>query len=87
MPAIKARDARRLRAPELPVLDVDVVDDLGDRRRGPARASANRSTQHLEGAAVAVVGEGRLEHVERELPVPGPVALPGDELERRLPDR
>ena len=67
---------------ELAVLEVDVVHDLGDRaERGSPRPTLE---QHLEGAAVALVGELGLEHVEPELAGLGDVALGGHELEARL---
>src|SRR5215218_5532410 len=55
-------DALGLGAGELAVLEVDVVHDLGDRaQRRLAEAQARE--QHLEGAAVALVGELGLVHV------------------------
>ena len=83
MPAISGLDARRLVAAELAVLEVDVVDDLGDRlERRIARPA--RAEQHLEGAAVALVRELGLEHVEAELAGLRHVALGRHELEPGL---
>ena len=63
-------DPLGLGAGELAVLEVDVVHDLGDRaERGLAQARALE--QHLEGAAVALVGELGLEHVEPSSPGSG----------------
>jgi hypothetical protein len=76
-------DARRLRPVELAVLDVDVVDDLGDPAQ-PGVAQSGALDQDLEGAAVAFVGVFRLEHVEADLAAARPVARGGGELEARL---
>ena len=56
-------DPASLIAVELVVLEVHVLTNLPDRRVGRARAGQ----QHLERAAVASVGELRLEHVEPQL--------------------
>ncbi len=63
----QAGDARRFLAAELAVLEIDVVDDLGDglqRRIGYAGAGE----QDLEAAAVALMGDLAFEHVEAQLP-------------------
>ena len=74
------RNATRLGACELAVLEVDVVHDLADRRQRGIVAAALLQ-QHLEGAAIALVGELGLEHVEPKLARPRTIALRGDELE------
>ena len=62
----QAADAGRFLAAVLAVLQVDVVDDLAD--RGQRRiVETGLGQQHLEGAAVAVVRELALEHVEAQL--------------------
>src|SRR5207253_10087033 len=65
-------DSLGFRAPELAILEVDVVDDFGDRGSsgviGPKAAC-----QHLHGAGVADVRELRFEHVEADFPVAGTV--------------
>src|SRR4051794_1697893 len=76
-------DPVRLEAAKLAVLEVDVVHDLGDRpERGLAKARALE--QHLEGAAVALVRELGLEHVEPELAGHRHIPLRGHELEAGL---
>ena len=70
-------------AAELGVLEVDVVHDLAD--GGERRVvQARPGQQHLEGAAVALVGELALVHVEPQVARLGHVALGGDELEPGL---
>src|SRR3954468_18549944 len=56
-------DARRLLPPELAVLQVDVVDDLGDGLECRFRL-AQPGQQDLEGAVIALVRVLGLEHVE-----------------------
>src|SRR5215472_1219266 len=58
--------ARRLLAGELAVLEIDVVDDLGDLAETRLLEPAPRQ-QHLEAAAVALMGELGGEHVEAQL--------------------
>src|SRR6185369_16057091 len=62
----QALDAGAFLAAELAVLQIDVVDDLGDRLEGGVAKPAARE-QHLEAAAIALVGELGLEHVEAQL--------------------
>src|SRR5215218_1658705 len=76
-------DAGRLRTAELGVLQVDVMHDLADGRERPV-VQARAGLQHLEGAAVAVVGVLALVHVEAQLAGFGDVALRGYELEPGL---
>src|SRR5262245_5856823 len=62
----QTRDSVHLGPPELRILEVDVVDDLADGcERRIVEAGARQ--QHLEGAAVAVMGELTFEHVEAQL--------------------
>src|SRR6516164_3172166 len=76
-------DAGDLGAPELLVLEVDVVDDLRDRaQRGVLERGALQ--EHFESALVAFVGELRLEHVEAQFAFLRPVALARYELETSL---
>ena len=77
MPAVSGRS-------NLPSLHVDVVDHLADGARAAASATPKRWAQHLEGAAIALVGVLGLEHVEAQLARPGHVALRRDELELGL---
>src|SRR5215213_414338 len=62
-PGNQGANAGRLLAPELCVLEVDVVHDLAD---GAQRrvAEAGAAQKDLERAAVALVGEFSFEHVE-----------------------
>src|SRR4029453_15941691 len=75
-------DAGRLLATVLAVLEVDVVDDLAD---GVERrvVQAGALQQHLEGAAVALVGVLALEHVEAHPARARQVGPAGHELEAR----
>src|SRR5262245_45762083 len=67
--------------PELAILEVDVVDDLGDgAKRGVLEPASIE--QHLECAFVAFVGEFRLEHVEAQFAFLRAVALPETNLKR-----
>mgnify|MGYP003344358249 CR=1 FL=1 len=75
----KNREA--LGATEFVVLEVDVVDDLADRGQGGVGKAGMRH-QHLEGAAVADMGELAFEHVEAQLAGLGRVTARGHELER-----
>jgi hypothetical protein len=79
----EAIDARGFWPPVFPVLEVDVVDDLGDLVQGRI-VQVEALHQHLEGAAIALVGVLRLEHVEAQLAGRRLVALAGHELEARL---
>src|SRR4051794_16974678 len=65
-PGNQGANAGRLLAPELLVLEVDVVHDLAD---GAQRrvAEAGTAQEDLERAAVALVGELGFEHVEAQL--------------------
>src|SRR4051794_34598752 len=65
-PGNQGANAGRLLAPELLVLEVDVVHDLVD---GAQRrvAEAGTAQEDLERAAVALVGELSFEHVEAQL--------------------
>src|SRR5262245_16958331 len=73
-------DALRLLASVSRVLQVDVVDDLGERvERGILPPEV--AEHHLEGAELAVVSELGLEHVEADLTRCGGVAARSDELE------
>src|SRR5215468_7584204 len=75
-------EPRRLRASELRVLEIDVVDHVPDRaERMPGQPEP--SEQDLEGAEVALVGEFGLEHVEPQLPRLMPVSAGIDEPEPR----
>src|SRR4029079_19388786 len=69
-----------LRASELPILEIDVVHDLAD---APQRwiQEPEPLDDDLEGAAVAVVCELGVEHVEADLTRLQAVALRRDELE------
>src|ERR1700745_3162587 len=68
---------------ELAVLEVDVVDDLGDgAKRGILEAASME--QHLEGAFVALVREFSFEHVETQFALLRAVAFAGDEFEAGL---
>ncbi len=67
MPAISVLMPAASARANLRVLEVDVVDDLADRAAAPARSRPISREQHLESAAVAVVGELGLEHVEAQL--------------------
>src|SRR5260221_8537512 len=69
--------------PELAVLEVDVVDDLGNRAQRCILEAASIE-QHLEGAFIAFVGEFRLEHVEAQLILLRAIAFARDELEASL---
>ena len=63
---------------ELAVLEINIVNDLGDclqTRIGDTRARK----QHFEAAAIPFMGELALEHVETQLPLFRQVALAGDE--------
>src|SRR5258707_7207669 len=59
------RDSSRFGPVKLRVFEVDVVHDFGD---GPQRPVVEPQTidQDLEGAAIAVVREVRVEHVEAD---------------------
>src|SRR5512132_1580019 len=59
-------DARGFLAAELAVLEVDVVDDLGDRRQRRIIETGS-GQEHLEAAAVALMGKLGLEHIEAQL--------------------
>src|SRR4029453_5024657 len=76
-------NARDFGAAELAVLEIDVMDDLGDgaQRRVLQRAALQ---QHLERAFVALVSELGLEHVEAQLALVGAIALAGYEFETRF---
>src|SRR5258707_15677015 len=63
--ADQGADAGRLLAAVLAVLEVDVVDDLADRRQCRV-GQPGVADQYLEGAAVALVRELALEHVEAQ---------------------
>ena len=76
-------DAGSLGATELPVLQIDVVDDLGDGTHCRI-VYREAGAQDLEGAEIALVRELGLEHVEAELAVLGTVSLARYEFEPRL---
>src|SRR5207244_5731403 len=61
-----ALQPRRLAAPELSVLTIDVVHQLRDDRQ-PRVGEPEPGHQRLEGAAIALVCVLGLEHVEAEL--------------------
>src|SRR5689334_16405247 len=65
-PGEQRRDPRRLGASELPVLAVDVVDDLGHGGE-PRRGQPEAREQRLERAAVALVRVLAVVHVEAQL--------------------
>src|SRR5262249_10841297 len=67
----------------LAVLQVDVMNDLGDRTEGAVLEPRSRD-EDLEGALVTVVGELRLEHVEADLARLGTIPAGGNELEPRV---
>src|SRR6266545_847832 len=77
-------DPGRLLAAVFRVLHVDVVDDLGDLAQRWIR-QPEPLDEHFERAELAFVRELRLEHVEAELALLGPVVLRRHELEARLP--
>ena len=60
----EALDSGSFGSTEFTVLEIDVVDDLGDRTK---RRMVRRQPlpQHLEGAAITLVGEICLEHIDR----------------------
>src|SRR6476659_2784282 len=73
-------DTRDFGPPELAILEVDVVNDLGNgAKRGILEAASIE--QHLERAFVTLVGEFRLEHVETQFAFLRAVAFAGDEFE------
>src|SRR5205823_3046567 len=76
-------DADCLGATELPVLQIDVVDDLRD---GTHCRIVYREpgAQDLEGAEIALVRELGLEHVEAELARLGTISLARYEFEPRV---
>src|SRR5436190_52160 len=76
-------DSLNLGSSELRVLEIDVVNDLGDGTQGSI-FGLELLDEDLERAAVPVVGVLRLEHVEPQFSRLGPVASAGDELEARL---
>src|SRR6185312_8866852 len=74
------RNADRLLAHELAILEIDVVNDLCDgRERGVVQPRAFQ--EHFEGALVAFMRDLALEHVEADLGRFRPVVLFRDELE------
>src|SRR5262245_12183124 len=79
----KGSDTCDFGSPELAVLEIDIVDDLGDGAKRCVLEAASVE-QHLEGAFVALVGEFRLEHVETQLALLRAIAFAGDELELAL---
>jgi hypothetical protein len=78
----QAAHARNLFAAVLVVLEIDVVDDLCDRAKRRI-GQARMVDQDLEGAAVALVRELALEHVEAQLARSGRITLARHELETR----
>src|SRR5215211_7995152 len=82
-PGDQAANAGRLLASELFVFEINVVHDLADGgQRGIVQSCTTQ--QNLEGAAVALVGELSLEHVEAQLIGFGHVAFGWHELEAGL---
>src|SRR5215471_5745702 len=77
-----AFDARFLRPLEFRIFQVDVVDDLTDRRQSRF-IEACALGEHLERAAIAFMRELAAEHVEAELALARFVSLAGHELESR----
>src|SRR6266851_1721007 len=65
-PGQELAHAGRLRPPVLPVLEIEVVDDLRHLSERPI-ASAEPAEHGLEGATVALVGERPSHHVEADL--------------------
>ena len=61
-------------AAELAVLQVDVVNDLGDRLQCRV-VETGAGKQHLETAAVALMGDFAFEHVEAQFPRLRDIAL------------
>ena len=83
MPAIRVPMPAASARPNLPSLrSMSCTISAIGRSAGSSRPCPGE--QHLEGAAVALVGELGLEHVEAQLAGLGLVALRGDELEARL---
>src|ERR1700686_2794515 len=76
-------DPAGLIPPKLAVFQVDIVDDLTDRRERRV-GQAQPGQQHLERAAVALVGELGLEHVEPYFVRLRHIAFGRDELEPGL---
>src|SRR5262249_61574821 len=73
----------RFGAPELAVLQIDVVHDLADRAQ--RRVLDRRIVeQHLERAAVSLMRELRVIHVEADLAATGPIPPRRHELEARV---
>src|SRR5829696_9623310 len=66
-PGDQSPEALSLWAPELAVLEIDVVHDLGDGHKRTVLLEAGPADEHLERAAVAFVGELGLEHVKAKL--------------------
>src|SRR5437016_2281622 len=74
----QAVEADHLGADELRILEVDVVDDLGDRlERGISELEP--SQQDLESAAISFVSVLRLEHVEADFTRLWAVSTSGNE--------
>ncbi len=73
-------DSRSFGPAEFAVLQIDVVDDLGDRSKSRV-VQLQMLKQHLEGAAIAFVGEIGLEHVEADFPLLGLIPPRGNEFE------
>src|SRR5262249_23051993 len=77
------RDSGGLLATELAVLEIDIVNDLGDgAQRGVVHTGP--CEEHFERAHVALVRHLALEHVEAQLARLRLVILSRDELEARL---
>src|SRR5713226_3039572 len=65
---------------EFAVLQIDVVDDLGDRSKSRL-VELQTLEQHLEGAAIAFVSEIGLEHVKADFPFLRLIPSRGNEFE------
>src|SRR5262249_7093789 len=76
----KGSDTCNFGSAELAVLEIDIVDDLADGAKRRVLYAASLE-QDLERALVALVGEFRLEHVEAQFTLLGPIAFAGDEFE------
>src|SRR5689334_7257004 len=79
----RAANARRFVAPEFVVAQIDVVNDFADRAESGV-LDTHSLEQNLERAAVAVIREFGVVHVEAKLSGLGRIAFGRNELERRV---
>src|SRR4029077_2015661 len=82
-PRDEGRNPGGLRTTELPILHVDVMDDLADRSE-PCLTQTEALDKDLERALVADMRKVGFEHVERDLALGRAVDLRTDELQCRL---